>query len=142
MACADAATIGANCNTSSAACDVLKPCLNSGICTNVKTNPHGYLCSCRPGFNGTHCELDYRPCKLDTCWNKGKKSPIYFLCSTRLIPCRDLCRNIAQCVSLHMFARLAGSALRNPDELLCQCDMSQRWRLQARLAELYLSMSR
>ena len=77
VACPNAMSIGANCNTSNAACDVLKPCLNSGICTNVKSNQHGYMCSCPPSFNGTHCELDYRPCKTDTCWNKGKTSPIY-----------------------------------------------------------------
>jgi hypothetical protein len=28
-----------------------------------------YTCSCLSGFNGTHCEFDHRPCKLNTCLN-------------------------------------------------------------------------
>ena len=29
------------------------PCQNGGTCTVV---PHGYECTCSPGFMGTHCE--------------------------------------------------------------------------------------
>ena len=30
------------------------PCLNNGSC--VINGPTGYLCTCRPGYSGTHCE--------------------------------------------------------------------------------------
>jgi hypothetical protein len=46
------------CNTSSAQCDLLKPCLNNGIYINKNTTSYGYICSCLSGFNGSYCELD------------------------------------------------------------------------------------
>jgi len=53
---------------------MLKPCQNSGTCYNNNTLSYGYVCLCLSGFNGTQCELDYRPCKPNTCWNDGNYS--------------------------------------------------------------------
>ncbi len=48
---------------------MLQPCKNNGTCYNYV--PNTYNCSCPLGFNGTHCEFDYRPCKPYTCLNHG-----------------------------------------------------------------------
>ena len=69
--CPDAVSIGVNCSTSSALCDVLLPCQNNGICNHTNITLVGYTCSCATGFNGARCEDDHRPCKPDTCWNQG-----------------------------------------------------------------------
>jgi hypothetical protein len=71
--------IGANCNTSSAPCDILKPCQNNGTCNNTNTTPNGYVCTCPSGFDGDQCQIDNRPCKPTTCWNDGIR---HFLSST------------------------------------------------------------
>ena len=63
--------MGKDCNISSNPCDTLKPCQNNGTCSNETTNISGYSCLCSPGFNGTQCQNDYRPCKPTTCWNNG-----------------------------------------------------------------------
>ena len=32
---------------------------------------NGYSCNCAPGFAGSGCQLDQRPCQPTTCWNNG-----------------------------------------------------------------------
>jgi len=66
--------IGPDCKTSSAPCDMLKPCQNNGNCTNNNNTLYGYNCLCPPGFNGTECQIDNRLCKPNTCWNNGISS--------------------------------------------------------------------
>ncbi|UJR32393.1 hypothetical protein I4U23_019855 [Adineta vaga] len=63
--------IGLHCNISATPCDILQPCQNDGICFNNISNATTYTCSCKTGFNGTHCQINYQPCKVDTCWNNG-----------------------------------------------------------------------
>jgi hypothetical protein len=69
--CENSTFIGSTCNISNTPCNMLKPCLNNGNCVNNATAPHGYSCLCLPGFNGTECQYDYRPCQSNTCWNDG-----------------------------------------------------------------------
>ena len=63
--------MGIGCNVSSHPCETLKPCQNNGTCSNAPTDISGYSCICLPGFNGTQCQYDHRPCKPTTCWNNG-----------------------------------------------------------------------
>jgi hypothetical protein len=70
--------IGANCNTSSAPCDILKPCQNNGTCNNTNTTANGYVCTCSSGFDGDQCQIDNRPCKPTTCWNDGIRYFLFF----------------------------------------------------------------
>ena len=35
---------------------------------------NGYSCNCAPGFAGSRCQLDQRPCQPTTCWNNGESS--------------------------------------------------------------------
>jgi hypothetical protein len=76
--CVNSTNIGFHCTFSGALCDVMHPCKNNGTCNNSNDNQN-YNCSCLPGFNGTQCEFDHRPCKEDTCWNNGKISPFFYL---------------------------------------------------------------
>jgi hypothetical protein len=69
--CSDPYQIGEACNSSSTPCQLLNPCQNMGTCINNVTIPYGYFCACPPGFNGTSCQLDLRPCQSTTCWNNG-----------------------------------------------------------------------
>ncbi|CAF0729243.1 unnamed protein product [Adineta steineri] len=70
-ACENSTEIGSHCDVSNAPCNQLQPCLNNGTCSNNDTNVHGYFCLCPEGFNGTECQLDFRVCKSDTCFNDG-----------------------------------------------------------------------
>ncbi|CAF0918198.1 unnamed protein product [Adineta steineri] len=70
-ACEDSTEIGSHCNVSNAPCNQLQPCLNNGTCYNNDTNVDRYFCLCLEGFNGTECQLDFRVCKSDTCFNDG-----------------------------------------------------------------------
>ncbi|CAF2124957.1 unnamed protein product [Rotaria magnacalcarata] len=75
--------IGVNCNVSNSPCDLLKPCQNNGICERNPTDINDYNCLCSRGFNGTHCELDHRTCKPQTCLGHGecKETPdLSFFC--------------------------------------------------------------
>ena len=72
--CPNASYIGQNCSVSNKLCDIAKPCQNNGTCYNDDTRQDGYVCLCPRGFNGTRCELDFRPCKSNTCWNGGIQS--------------------------------------------------------------------
>ena len=74
LSCNDSYRVGVYCNISSAPCDTLYPCLNTGSCLNDKTLATGYRCHCLPGFNGSDCDLDTRPCKPSTCFNNGTVS--------------------------------------------------------------------
>ncbi len=67
--CPNSALIGAKCDVSNDPCSMRSPCRNNGICYNTAIG--NYSCLCLSGFNGTHCEFDYRPCKLNTCFNDG-----------------------------------------------------------------------
>ncbi len=71
LSCSDPTQIGTTCNISNTPCEVTQPCQNNGMCNNVNTTLLGYICVCPSGFNGTQCQLDYRPCKPNTCWNNG-----------------------------------------------------------------------
>ncbi|UJR11315.1 hypothetical protein I4U23_015496 [Adineta vaga] len=82
--CMNPYTIGLQCNISSTVCDMLKPCLNNGTCTNMNTSDFGYNCSCPSEFIGARCEFDHRVCKEDTCLNNGicnKTSNTTFNCN-------------------------------------------------------------
>ena len=69
--CPNYPNIGPNCTTVGTTCDQLQPCANDGTCINANLTVQGYVCVCISGFSGTYCELDYRPCKSNTCWNNG-----------------------------------------------------------------------
>lgn len=56
---------------STSACDLLQPCQNNATCINDHRSVHEYFCSCSPGFSGTECQFDTRPCHSETCWNNG-----------------------------------------------------------------------
>ena len=73
-ACPHPSAIGRNCAANSAICDMLQPCQNDGTCSESNITLLGFICSCVSGVNGTRCELDYRPCKPNTCWNDGTYS--------------------------------------------------------------------
>ncbi|CAF1207935.1 unnamed protein product [Adineta steineri] len=66
--------ISPNCNVSSTPCDMLQSCQNNGTCINNNNTNNAiqdYTCSCLSGFDGINCEIDNRPCQLNTCWNDG-----------------------------------------------------------------------
>ena len=69
--CPNAGSIGTHCNIVDTPCATLRPCQNEGYCTNTNSTSPSYVCSCPTGFDGTHCQLDRRPCQTDTCWNNG-----------------------------------------------------------------------
>ncbi len=69
--CNDTSYIGDFCNISMKLCDVLKPCRNSGNCTNDPNILRSYSCMCKSGFDGTKCEYDIRLCASNTCLYNG-----------------------------------------------------------------------
>ena len=77
--CQNSTRIGLFCNISNTPCDVLKPCLNNGSCSNTNTTVHGYNCTCPTGFNGTNCDIDNRPCQSNTCRNKGNDFHLFLV---------------------------------------------------------------
>ena len=77
--CLLANTIGWYCDVPNTPCATLRPCQNQGTCTN--TNSPSYICSCPTGFDGTLCQLDRRPCQVDTCWNNGTCNEIPANCT-------------------------------------------------------------
>jgi hypothetical protein len=82
--CPNAGSIGTYCNIANTPCATLRPCQNHGNCTNTNTTSPSYVCSCPSGFDGTHCQLDRRPCQTDTCKNNGtcnETSPSTAVCS-------------------------------------------------------------
>ncbi|XP_046742518.1 basement membrane-specific heparan sulfate proteoglycan core protein [Diprion similis] len=46
--------VGRNCENVLKQCELLKPCTNKGICTDL---PGGFKCDCLLGFNGLRCEI-------------------------------------------------------------------------------------
>ena len=78
-------SIGVNCSTSSAPCDILQPCENSGSCHNANTSSAGYICFCANNYRGQHCEEDHRPCKPGTCWNHGEYHMLHILNGSRFV---------------------------------------------------------
>ncbi len=80
--CENKTRIGYNCNISNAPCDMFDPCLNNGTCYNVDTLPLGYQCVCPNESYGINCELSYRPCASNPCWNNG--TPILTLFLSKL----------------------------------------------------------
>ncbi|CAF1198564.1 unnamed protein product [Adineta ricciae] len=65
-------------------CDILRPCQNNATCSSDNTTLLGYSCMCLPGFNGTQCQYNYRPCQSSTCLNNGicnETSNTTFTCS-------------------------------------------------------------
>ncbi|CAF0903803.1 unnamed protein product [Adineta ricciae] len=73
-----------NCNISNVTCDILRPCQNNATCSSDNTTLLGYSCKCLPGFNGTQCQYNYRPCQSSTCLNNGicnETSNTTFTCS-------------------------------------------------------------
>jgi hypothetical protein len=69
--CSDSSYIGSSCNISMKPCNAMKPCQNSGTCTNDVQFPDGYYCECPPDFTGKICESNVGPCKLNTCLHNG-----------------------------------------------------------------------
>ena len=48
-------------------CEV-NPCDNDASCLNT---PDGFLCDCKPGFTGNHCETEVDECEVNPCKNDG-----------------------------------------------------------------------
>ncbi|CAF0835220.1 unnamed protein product [Adineta ricciae] len=71
--CEDSPNIGPDCMTPGTICEIQRPCLNDGNCTNLNNN-QDYNCSCSSNFTGKHCETDQRICKETTCLNNGNCS--------------------------------------------------------------------
>ncbi|CAF1197609.1 unnamed protein product, partial [Adineta ricciae] len=71
--CEDSPNIGPDCMTPGTICEIQKPCLNDGNCTNLNNN-QDYNCLCSSNFTGKHCETDQRICKETTCLNNGNCS--------------------------------------------------------------------
>jgi hypothetical protein len=84
LSCPNSTNIGLNCNVSNTPCDMLQPCENNGSCYNNDTISLGYRCSCPSGFNGTQCQFDYRPCKLNTCWHNSRHIPYFLLMNDKI----------------------------------------------------------
>ena len=66
--CFDDDYIGIFCNVTSDACQMSRPCLNSGKCQLNHSVPLTFACECLVGYSGDYCETDDRLCKNDTCW--------------------------------------------------------------------------
>ena len=58
---------------STSPCDLLQSCHNNATCIDDHRSALGYFCSCSPGFSGTECQFDTRPCHSKTCWNNGNQ---------------------------------------------------------------------
>ena len=56
---------------------MLQPCRNNGTCNTTPTAQPGYNCLCPSGFNGTHCEIDQRLCKPNTCLHASRYSTLF-----------------------------------------------------------------
>jgi len=69
--CNDLDYVGESCNISMKPCDLLQSYPNMESCTDDPTLVGGYNLTCMPGFNGTDCEFDNRPCQFNTCLQKG-----------------------------------------------------------------------
>eukprot|EP00121_Abeoforma_whisleri_P012971 Awhi_evm1s11974 len=53
-------------------CELL-PCLNGGVCTDVKDGQtYTFTCECQPGFTGDDCSTDIKDCKDESCLNGGQ----------------------------------------------------------------------
>ena len=141
--CVNSTNIGSSCSISGTACATLMPCQNDGNCTNIDTVREGYLCACVPGFNGTQCQWDRRPCQSDTCLNNGLRISLSHkhVCEHRFA-CRNMQCKSTERVHLLVCTRLAGSTLRDTGGQLCECDMSQQWRVSVVAPELHVSMPR
>ncbi|CAF1136212.1 unnamed protein product [Adineta ricciae] len=84
-ACHNMSTISRSCNISNSPCEMMKPCLNDGTCTDDRTTTLHYRCSCLLDFSGSHCEFDNRTCTKHICLNNGQcdaslKKPFYCKC--------------------------------------------------------------
>lgn len=76
--------------TSSKPCDIDQPnpCLNQGVCI-PKWNwelPSDYICECKSGFNGTHCEKNIDDCVNNEC---GWSAECVDLINTYVCLCND-----------------------------------------------------
>ena len=139
--CMNVTSFGANCNTSSTACDVLQPCQNDGVCNNTNVTPIGFDCLCSAGFRGTRCEHDQRPCRADTCRNQGEHFSILYTDRFCGFSDRNLPRTIEYHRQLLVSVRMGRSGLRNTSEPLCRCHMSQQRCVPIITLELYLPVS-
>ena len=45
------------------------PCMNGGKCQASALDPSTHVCSCRPGFVGNECEIDFDTCRSSPCLN-------------------------------------------------------------------------
>ncbi|KAH7728362.1 Delta serrate ligand family protein [Aphelenchoides avenae] len=58
---------GYMCNVDLTYCNKHKPCLNGGVCTNLRNG--SYSCQCPTGFHGRNCSLRIRDCRQQPCRN-------------------------------------------------------------------------
>lgn len=57
--------VGQDCEENVDEC-LSNPCQNGGICID---KDNGYMCTCSPGYLGSHCEFDVAVCKTGNCRN-------------------------------------------------------------------------
>ncbi|CAF1979453.1 unnamed protein product [Rotaria magnacalcarata] len=70
--CQNNSYIGTYCNITNDPCEISQPCENQGTCYLNKTHKLRYMCRCRIGYSGDHCEHDNIVCKSNTCWHDGQ----------------------------------------------------------------------
>ncbi|UJR19938.1 hypothetical protein I4U23_023070 [Adineta vaga] len=107
--------VGSECDVFKKYCSHGNPCQNGGTCENRNTLLYRYRCACLPDFNGTHYEIDNRPCHPNSCLNYGScysTSSTTFnclcpapwegrFCETKINYCHGItCQNRGVCQSL------------------------------------------
>lgn len=81
-------------NSSLATCEMLHPCQNNGTCVNLNSTIGTYNCTCPSDFGGDQCQIDYRPCKIDTCLNNGI-SMIFYSRVNATLSSSGICQEIS-----------------------------------------------
>lgn len=71
LTCWNPEHFGFYCNSSNDVCSILQPCRNNGSCLNTKNDNPKFRCNCSQYFNGTYCEFNQRPCRLNYCSGHG-----------------------------------------------------------------------